>query len=501
MATTESTLSSWRRAALVARAGFHLTANVLDNTERLVTDLLDDSGALAREAAALAPFVYRGALDVQRVAVAMPRLTRILRDAGLVLLTLRFAQKRVPSMRPAEARAVLEAVHERCAERLYTLCVDLGAGLVKLGQLASTRADILPTPYVRELSRLQDAAPPVPFEEIAARVEAELGAPLSERFASFDEQPLATASLAQVHGARLHDGREVVVKVQLPGVEERVLTDLLALRVLARWASDLVPKLDLTTIADELARSVIAELDYIAEADAAEAFRVRFEADPRVIVPEVVRSHTTPRVLTLERLRGARLGDRLAEAEVAGPAGEETIDRVLGALIDFYGVSILRHGVFHSDPHPGNFLVLDGERLGVLDFGSVTEQAPAARAGYARIVAAMMQGDAPAVAAQLAALGFDSAAGDPSVLEDFAADLLALVASDLMGSLAALDPAEQLEKTLRLARTSPITRIPGDFVMVGRVLVALSGLVLRYRPRLSLPALLLPYLAEALESA
>ncbi len=498
--TTESTLSSWLRAALVARAGFHLTANVLGNTERLVSDLLDDSASLARDAAALAPLLHRSAVDVQRVAVAMPRLTRILRDAGMVLLSLRFARMRAQTMRPGEARAMMEAVHERSAERLYTLCAELGAGLVKLGQLASTRADILPAPYVRELSRLQDAAPPVPFEEIAARVEAELGAPLADLFEAFEEEPLATASLAQVHGALLPGGREVVVKVQIPGVEERVLTDLLAIRVLARWASDLFPGVDLATVADELARSVVAELDYVSEADAAEAFGARFAADPRVVVPDVVRSHTTARVLTLERLHGARLGDRLAAAEAEGRSGEVAIDGILGALIDFYGVSILRHGVFHSDPHPGNFLVLPGERLGVLDFGSVTEQAPTARSGYGRIVASMMQADPRGLARELSALGFGSRDGDVAALEAFAAELLAVVATDLMGSLAELDPAEQLEKTLRLAQSSPINRIPADFVMVGRVLVALSGFVLRYRPRLSLPALLLPYLAEALES-
>ncbi len=254
-------------------------------------------------------------------------------------------------------------------EHLRAALAELGATFIKLGQILSTRADLLPPEYQAELAKLQDAAPPEAWADVEAVLVAELGCPVEEAFATFDPAPLAAASIGQAHAATLHDGTEVVVKVRRPGVVEQVEQDLEILQNLAaaasrRWA--LADEYDLVGLAQEFAQTLRAELDYVREGGNAERFARAFAADPAVHVPRVYWDTTTSRMLTLERIRGIKIDD-LAALDAAG------IDRAALAAQAAQIVlkMVFEDGFFHADPHAGNFFVEPDGRLGLIDFGMV----------------------------------------------------------------------------------------------------------------------------------
>jgi ubiquinone biosynthesis protein len=327
--------------------------------------------------------------------------------------------------------------------------------------------------------------PPIDEAAIRARVEAELGRPLEEVFADFDGAPLAAASLAQVHAARLADGTPVVVKVQVPGIEDVIEADIAALRAACGALGEL-PGLDLVTLTGELGRALASELDYAAEAAAMRAF-----GGSGAVVPRPIAELSTARVLVMTRISGARLTDHL---ERASP---DERDRVLGELVGELAGQILARGRVHADPHPGNFMVTEDGALALLDFGCTLELAPAERAAYARLVLAIGGGDEAAAARELWALGFRA--------DD--ADQLVAVAASLVGALrpgAAVSEldweaafAEQLARARQLGGLS----MPRSFVLLGRVLAVVGGLLARYRPRIQLHPLIARHLAAAMARA
>ena len=255
------------------------------------------------------------------------------------------------------------------AEHLRLAFEDLGPTFIKLGQVLSTRADLLPPAYVAELSRLQDSLSPVPADVVREMIEQELGGSVDDHFASFDLTPLATASIGQAHAATLADGTEVVVKVRRPGAFEQIEQDLEILHNFAaqasrRWveASDY----DLPGLAEEFARTLRAELDYLSEGRNAERFADNFKGNEGVHIPRVYWDTTTSRVLTLERIRGVKVSDLVA-LEASG------IDRpsLAARAAEVAAQMIFDDGFFHADPHPGNLFIEPDGRIGLIDFGMV----------------------------------------------------------------------------------------------------------------------------------
>jgi len=444
--------------------------------DALSLDLARDAGAVARDAQALAALAQERATTLYR---ATPRVAKLAQASATVLARHRWLRL-VAAARGDEHLSAED--HRDLARRTVRLAAQLRGGIAKLGQLASCRPDLVGPVWASELAALQDDVPAIPLEAIRARVEAELGRPLDEVFATFDETPLAAASLAQVHGATLHDGTPVAVKVQVPGTEDVIAADVAALRAVASSLGEL-PGLDLATLADELSRALLSELDYVAEAAALRAF-----AGSSVRVPRPVEEASTARVLTMTRIDGERLTEALARMSA------DERDRVLGALVDELAAQILVRGRVHADPHPGNFLVASDGTLALLDFGCTLELPAAERAAYARLVLAIAGGNQDAAARELVTLGF--VADDP-------AQLVAITES-LIGALRPGAAVHELDWEAAFAAQIARARqlgglvIPRSFVLLGRVLATLAGLLATYRPRLQLHAVIARHLAAAI---
>jgi predicted unusual protein kinase regulating ubiquinone biosynthesis (AarF/ABC1/UbiB family) len=244
---------------------------------------------------------------------------------------------------------------QRIARRYRALAVDLGGVLIKLGQFLSARVDVLPAEFTAELARLQDEVPAETLADIQAVIEAEFGRPVDQVFGWFAPQPEAAASLAQVHGARLPDGDPVVVKVQRPGIETLVETDLRAIRTAARWLKRYRPvrrRVDLDRLYDEFSRTTRNELDFVAEGHNAEHFAQDFANDPGIRIPRVYWETTTRRVLTMQNVAAIKIGD----CEAIKAAGIDCAD-VAQRLFGTYLQQIFVHNFVHADPHPGNLFV------------------------------------------------------------------------------------------------------------------------------------------------
>src|SRR5690348_12408765 len=246
---------------------------------------------------------------------------------------------------------------------------ELGTTFIKLGQILSTRADLLPPEYLAELTKLQDSASPVAFAEIQEALVTELGQPIERIFAHFDPIPIAAASIGQAYAATLGDGTEVVVKVRRPGVVEQVNEDLEILKELAATASrhwDFADRYDLPGLVEEFSQTLRRELDYIREAHNAERFAVNFATDNHIHVPRVFWEATTSRVLTLERIRGIKIND-LKALDEQGTDRRWLADYATNVVLKM----VCEDGFFHADPHPGNFFIEPNGTIGLIDFGMV----------------------------------------------------------------------------------------------------------------------------------
>jgi ubiquinone biosynthesis protein len=299
----------------------------------------------------------------------------------------------------------------------------LGPTFIKLGQVLSTRADLLAAPYVVALERLQDAVEPFPFEEVEATVTTELRAKLSKIFAEFDEVPIATASLGQVHRAVLRSGREVAVKVQRPHVREQILQDLEALDELARVLdrfTNITKSVDLPRVLEEFRRTLLSELDYMQEARNLIAIGEQLRELDRIVVPRPVADYTTALVLTMDWIDGTKITavSAVEWTEVEGPALARDLFRA-------YLQQILVDGLFHADPHPGNVMLTRDRRLALVDLGMVGRLSGTLQEQLFRLMLAIADGRSDDAATAVAALG--------ERLDDFDPAHMRRVVTELVG--------------------------------------------------------------------
>lgn len=298
--------------------------------------------------------------------------------------------------RPAEGRPTTQAEHVRAALE------DLGTTFIKLGQIMSTREDLLPPAFINELSKLQDRVPPVSTSSIRTVIEESFGRPVESLFKSFEETPLAAASIGQVHGAVLHSGERVVVKVQKPGVAAQIDEDLAILQQLARFAQNRAPvaeAYDLVALVDEFGWTLRSELDYLREGRNAEKFRENFRGSEALIIPRICWELTTPRVITQERIEGVSIDDIEAIDEM-GVERDALANRAVRIIFD----EIFEHHFYHADPHPGNFSVLKNGQIVAYDFGMIGRVDDRTHDALLNLAAGIVRQDADEIVDGLAVL-------------------------------------------------------------------------------------------------
>lgn len=381
----------------------------------------------------------------------------------------------------------------RTAERIRRVLEDLGPTFVKLGQLVSTRPDVIPPDIIEELQRLQDDVPPLPFEELRTQIEEQLGAPVSEVYASFDTTPLASASIGQVYRARLAvDGREadVVVKVQRPNVATTIERDVDLLYWLAHGIERSIPEARVygpVKLVGEFDRAIHAELDYGLEADHAERFAQNFAGLDTIAFPPVFRQASAGKVITL----GYVDGRSVFAAVTKGASGERIARNAIEIMIRM----IFEHGFFHADPHPGNILVTgppEAPVLVLLDLGLVGHLSPRTRDRLIDLMIALGREDPRAIADAVYAMGRPMRRVDRAAFESEISRLTDKYLRRKLGDIPFADVFRDLAGgALRYG-----IEIPSELVMVGKALLTVEGIGRQIYPELDLAREIKPHLAQ-----
>ncbi len=364
-----------------------------------------------------------------------------------------------------------ELQHQRSANRILETAISLGGALIKACQFASTRPDLLPAVYIRTLAPLQDRMPPRSWSEIEKAITRELGQRPTDVFAEIEREPVAAASIAQVHRARLHDGREVAVKVQYPDIENLVATDLAVLEQIVKAIARLAPAIQLQPIVDYLNETLPLELDFTHEAESMTSLRTALAHRADALVPAVMPDLSTEHLIVMEYIHGIKITDREA-LEQAGISPHE----VAWLLNDLYADQMLHLGILHADPHPGNLLVQPGPRLVLLDHGLTVSLAPSLVDSLRQLVQALTSGDFGGVSGALAEAGLRL---------DGEVDITTLL--NLVGVLLGKDqPGESGEDVdavdVGMQIGKSIGTIPTDLLLVGRTLGLLDGITKQLDP-------------------
>jgi ubiquinone biosynthesis protein len=414
--------------------------------------------------------------------------------------------------------------------------VELGPAYIKLGQVLSTRPDLLPKPYIDELEHLQDEVPPMPFEQVERTIEEELHARISKLFASFDPEPLGSASLGQVHAAELRDGRSVVVKVQRPNLREQLAEDIEFFRELATFLTEHTSagsRVDLIGVVQQVERALVDELDYRTEARNAAAFRKSLATFPHILIPRVIDAYTTHKVLTTERIRGVKIDEIPPISRI-----EYDFSQLAEEFAHAYLQQITDSGHFHADPHPGNvFIVLPGRenprtpaeavaddrrqevrpgatpltqseneakalaapaaprddpKLALIDFGMTAHLTGTMRDRVVRLLLAMGENNGDAVAEALIEIG--------EVPEDFdrpayVRDVAALIAKHANQTVEETPAGVMLYEVITIAYRSGL-KLPGELTLLAKALFNLDAVARALDPSFNPSQSIREYTAE-----
>jgi predicted unusual protein kinase regulating ubiquinone biosynthesis (AarF/ABC1/UbiB family) len=401
--------------------------------------------------------------------------------------------------RPTKTRW-MEQLHHQNASLFFNTILSLKGLMIKVGQFMSARIDLLPGAYTKTLSRLQDEVPPAPFSEIRKKLIAELGDPPETLFLSFNEVPLASASLGQVHEAVLKTPEagkpiNVAIKIQYPDIESIVETDLRAIALVVQMLKKIFAHIQFDILFREFSRMVYRELNYMTEAKNAEKFYNQFQEDDRFVVPQVVWTYTTERVLTLTRVTGIKI-NRFDEIQRAGISLKE----VARLLVESYMKQILVYRFFHGDPHPGNLFVQPAGngpkgklKLVFVDFGLMQEIDEKTDRGMHQIILAIINRDIPSIARALVELGFITKGGKVRDIEpvvQFFMDRYRDISPRAFRQITIGDITEDLKT---LFTVYPFLQVPNLFILAGRAVGMLNGLCSQLDQDVNIIELAQPY--------
>jgi ubiquinone biosynthesis protein len=393
-------------------------------------------------------------------------------------------------------RAAASAVNTATARRFRAVLEELGPTFVKFGQVVSTRGDLLPPGFAEALSDLQDHVGPMSAVDLQAALQAGLPAPVGELFAHFDEVPLASASIAQVHRGVTHAGEVVAVKVQRAHIRRTILRDLDLLRVVAQLADAIIDESGMVTprgVVDEFESALLAELNFTHEAKQIDRFAANLRGDPTApprtyVVPKVYPALSSPTVLTMELMQGKRLGE-LTSVEQR----KQVARQVVQASFD----QLLIDGLFHADPHPGNCFVRDDNRLALIDFGSVGEVSYAMRETLVVLVMSIGLRDASAVARLLYRVGFAETRFSLHQLRDAVASIFHRY-TRVGNNLAQVGASELLRELFELAARFRL-RLPSEYALVARAAMTVEGMIRQLDPQLEVLDMVQPLIKKLME--
>lgn len=378
----------------------------------------------------------------------------------------------IPYTRPEHLRMALE---------------EMGTVWIKFGQILSTRADLLPTEFIDELSRLQDDAPTVPWESIDDVIVANLHQPIEELFASFDREPLAAASIGQVHAATLFDGTSIIVKVQRPGIVEQVEEDLgilqdIALTVRRRW--DMAEQYDIVGMVQEFSESLRSEMDYVREGRSAEQIAANFAQVPLVHVPRVYWERSSERVITLERVQGLKIND-LTALDAAGIDRIELAQRAARMVMQM----VFEDGFFHADPHPGNFFIEPNGEIALMDFGMVGVLTDRTKDHLVNLMLAVASKDANRMVDTVLEIAAGKIRADRVQLRQDVQRLVSLYIDRPIGDI---DAGDFLRNIMEVVRAHHL-QMPSNLALTLKMGVMVEGLGQQLDPDFRLVSVIEPY--------
>lgn len=444
------------------------------------------------------------------------RRLRVFTVALMIYFDYKAVQKKAKWVNKVKEEALWEKTHERNAKRLLNLIIELEGLWVKLGQYLSTRADVLPEAYITLLKQLQDSLPPRPLEEVRKTIEEGLGKPVEALFSSFDVIPLGTASIAQVHRAKMNDGQEVVVKVQHDGIKEVILEDLKNAKSVVDWIAWAEPQYDFSSMIDEWCKEAPQELDFNHEAENTKkvsrnlGFKNNNDATKHVnsvdvLIPEVIQS--SEKVLVLQYMDGIRLNDN-ESFEAYGVDRQKLIEEITRA----YAHQIYVDGFFNGDPHPGNFLVSKKppHHPILLDFGLTKSLSSSMKQALAKMFLACAEGNHVALLSSFAEMGLKLRLDMPDQVMEVSTLFFrrSTPANEALENVKSLN--EQREKNMKIIqekmnldnkeakRFNPVDAFPGDAVIFMRVLNLLRGLSSAMNVRISYLDIMKPFAEAAL---
>ena len=394
----------------------------------------------------------------------------------------------VPKSRRISWQEGEQAVFETTRwQRIRMIIEELGPTFIKLAQAMSNRADLLPQPLIDEFEKLQSNVPPFDLQVAKDIIEREMGQPLDEVFSEFDDVPLGSASIGQVHRARLLSGEEVVVKVQRPGVQEKVRSDLALLHELVRLTGNFLRKQGLSNpqdVVDAFERSMTKELDYTSEARSMEQFRSLYATYETFYIPKPYRDISTSRILVIEFVSGCKITDKPQLLEWG-----LSPEKVAETGMDIYLTQIFEFGMFHADPHPGNVLVRPDGTLVLIDFGMVGKMSKQQKYAFAGVFIGMARQDPRGMALSFRRLAITSDIQDMRAFEASLSELIEDFASLDVKDMSMSDLAEALQSVIYTYKL----QVPGAVFLILRALVILEGIGKVLHPRFNTFEFVRPY--------
>ncbi|MDI6889494.1 MAG: AarF/UbiB family protein [Thermodesulfovibrionales bacterium] len=387
----------------------------------------------------------------------------------------------------------LKALHRKNAIFYREKALKMKGVMIKVGQFLSSRVDFLPDEYTSELSLLQDSVPPHDYDKIKKRIIEELGAPPEDIFLKFNTEPIAAASLGQVHEAVLRDGRKVAVKIQYPDIEKIIETDIRTLKTVIKLLRGRFGRINFDMLHEEFSRILRAELNYLEEGKNAERFSRNFEGDESVIFPGVYWEYTTRHVLTLEFVEGIKI----TEYDSLRTSGINCEDLVT-LLAEVYSRMIYLHGFFHGDPHPGNIHVQHGPKLVFVDFGIVQAIPERIKRELRRFANAVVERNPEDAVDSLRKMDFILEGADYRVIIDLAQSLMDKyrdISPVELKKLTIDDIWKEIENVIGILK---FIQIPNNFILLGRTIGILNGISYRLNPEINIIEIGRPFIKEFL---